>query len=38
MQISSPPPEEWLKITPAGLYCAAGDFLIDPIRPGEPSS
>ncbi len=33
MQISSSQPEEWLKITPSGLYCAAGDFMIDPMRP-----
>jgi len=33
MQITSPPPEDWLKITPAGLYCSAGDFMIDPIQP-----
>ncbi len=25
-------PESWLKVTPAGLYCAAGDFYIDPVR------
>ena len=25
-------PERWLKTTPAGLYCAAGDFYIDPVR------
>jgi putative mRNA 3-end processing factor len=35
MQITSPPPEEWLRITPAGLYCSAGDFVIDPTRPAS---
>lgn len=27
-----PGPESWLKATPAGLYCTAGDFHIDPVR------
>ena len=27
------PPEAWLRVTPQGLYCAAGDFYIDPHRP-----
>ncbi len=26
-------PEAWLRVTPQGLYCAAGDFYIDPHRP-----
>jgi putative mRNA 3-end processing factor len=26
-------PETWLRVTPAGLYCEAGDFHIDPTRP-----
>ena len=26
-------PETWLKVTPRGLYCAPGDFYIDPHRP-----
>ncbi len=26
-------PESWLRKTPAGLYCEAGDFYIDPIEP-----
>ena len=35
MQITSSSPGDWLKITPAGLYCAAGDFMIDPVRPAS---
>ena len=35
MQISSPPVEDWLKLTPEGLYCSAGDFMIDPVRPAS---
>src|ERR1035441_9618373 len=35
MHIASTPPEDWLRITPAGLYCSAGDFMIDPIRPAS---
>jgi putative mRNA 3-end processing factor len=27
------PPENWLKFTSAGLYCAPGEFHIDPIAP-----
>jgi putative mRNA 3-end processing factor len=27
------PPENWLKLTSAGLYCAPGEFHIDPIAP-----
>jgi putative mRNA 3-end processing factor len=26
-------PDEWLRVTPAGLYCAPGDFYIDPAEP-----
>ncbi len=26
---------EWLKPTPRGLYCEAGDFFVDPVRPVE---
>lgn len=26
-------PETWIKTTPAGLYCAPGDFYIDPLLP-----
>jgi len=26
-------PEDWLRTTPAGLYCVPGDFHIDPIEP-----
>ncbi len=29
----SVPPETWIHATPAGLYCAAGDFHVDPVRP-----
>ncbi|MDE1896768.1 MAG: ligase-associated DNA damage response exonuclease [Rhodospirillales bacterium] len=28
----SPHPQNWLKTTPSGLYCAPGDFYIDPMR------
>jgi len=28
-------PQEWLKVTPTGLYCAPGDFYIDQARPVE---
>jgi putative mRNA 3-end processing factor len=28
-------PHEWLKPTPRGLYCEAGDFFVDPVRPVE---
>ena len=27
------PAESWLKVTADGLYCAPGDFFIDPVRP-----
>ena len=30
-----PKPEQWLKPTPQGLYCAPGDFYIDPAVPAE---
>lgn len=26
-------PRRWLTVTPQGLYCAAGDFFVDPTRP-----
>ncbi|MET1025755.1 MAG: hypothetical protein ABWY00_01200 [Dongiaceae bacterium] len=26
-------PEDWLKVTPAGLYCEPGGFYIDPALP-----
>lgn len=26
-------PEDWLRVTDAGLYCVPGDFHIDPVRP-----
>ena len=26
-------PEDWLRVTPAGLYCEPGNFYIDPTRP-----
>ncbi len=26
-------PESWLRVLPEGLYCAPGDFFIDPVRP-----
>ncbi|HEU0216176.1 MAG TPA: ligase-associated DNA damage response exonuclease [Stellaceae bacterium] len=29
----SPRPETWLRTTASGLYCAPGDFFIDPTRP-----
>ena len=25
-------PEDWLKVTPAGLHCVPGDFYVDPVR------
>lgn len=28
-------PQDWLKVTPTGLYCVPGDFYIDPARPVE---
>ncbi|MDW3205573.1 MAG: ligase-associated DNA damage response exonuclease [Alphaproteobacteria bacterium] len=28
-------PRRWLTVTPQGLYCAAGDFYVDPTRPVE---
>lgn len=33
MPKSSFPPETWLTVRPEGLYCAPGDFFIDPMRP-----
>src|SRR5436305_5177358 len=33
MMNSAPRPENWLRVTPAGLYCEPGDFYIDPTRP-----
>jgi putative mRNA 3-end processing factor len=35
MQSTSSSPEDWLRITPAGLYCSAGDFMIDPVLPAS---
>jgi putative mRNA 3-end processing factor len=32
---STASPHEWLKSTPQGLYCEAGDFFVDPVRPVE---
>jgi putative mRNA 3-end processing factor len=26
-------PEQWLSVTPRGLYCPVGDFYVDPTRP-----
>lgn len=31
--MAAPRPETWLRVTPSGLYCAPGDFFIDPIQP-----
>ncbi|MGG5807770.1 ligase-associated DNA damage response exonuclease [Falsiroseomonas sp. CW058] len=28
-----PHPDRWMRVTPQGLYCEAGDFFIDPLRP-----
>src|SRR6201988_3543146 len=28
-------PQDWLKVTPTGLYCGPGDFHIDPGQPVE---
>jgi putative mRNA 3-end processing factor len=33
MPIAAPRPENWIRTTPAGLYCEPGDFFIDPSRP-----
>jgi putative mRNA 3-end processing factor len=33
MPIAAPPPESWVRATPAGLYCEPGDFYIDPSQP-----
>jgi putative mRNA 3-end processing factor len=33
MPTTTPRPESWLRVTPAGLYCQPGDFHIDPVRP-----
>jgi putative mRNA 3-end processing factor len=33
MTNSAARPENWLRVTPAGLYCEPGDFYIDPARP-----
>jgi putative mRNA 3-end processing factor len=33
MSDSASRPESWLRKTPAGLYCVAGDFHIDPTEP-----
>jgi putative mRNA 3-end processing factor len=32
MPIVAPCPESWIRIVPGGLYCAPGDFFIDPTR------
>ena len=31
--MTAPKPETWLRVTPQGLYCEAGDFFVDPARP-----
>ncbi len=31
--MSAASPHEWLKPTPRGLYCEAGDFFVDPAQP-----
>ena len=31
--MTAPHPDTWLTPLPAGLYCAPGDFFIDPVRP-----
>jgi len=33
MAFVAPRPETWIRTTSAGLYCEAGDFYIDPVRP-----
>ena len=33
MTNSAARPEDWLRVTPAGLYCEPGDFHIDPLEP-----
>jgi putative mRNA 3-end processing factor len=32
MPIAAPRPESWIRVVPGGLYCAPGDFFIDPTR------
>jgi len=32
MPIAAPRPESWIRAVPGGLYCAPGDFFIDPTR------
>lgn len=31
--MATPRPETWLRVTPSGLYCAPGDFFVDPTQP-----
>ena len=31
--MTTPRPETWLRVLPAGLYCEPGGFFIDPTRP-----
>jgi putative mRNA 3-end processing factor len=33
--MTTPRPETWLRVLPAGLHCEPGDFFIDPVRPVE---
>jgi putative mRNA 3-end processing factor len=33
MPIAAPRPESWIRVVPGGLYCAPGDFFIDPTQP-----
>jgi putative mRNA 3-end processing factor len=33
--MTTPRPETWLRVLPAGLYCEPGGFFIDPVRPVE---
>lgn len=33
MPIAPPRPQSWIRPTPAGLYCAPGDFYVDPQHP-----
>lgn len=30
-------PEQWLRVTPQGLYCAPADLYVDPVRPVQRS-
>jgi putative mRNA 3-end processing factor len=35
MPTAAPRPESWIRAVPGGLYCAPGDFFIDPTQPAD---